>query len=128
MEAGNYDISKLLKTLYDRVDGIGERTFTSDRPKAVPDKMERFVVVELPVRLSDRHAYGETTARVRLYVRDKPSGVEDVEKAAEMQREVFRLFPWHADGYQFGKPVTIPMGSDGNGFHIYAMQINVIIL
>lgn len=127
MEIANYDIQKLLKSLYGRVIGIGKATYTSNRPKATAEGMDDFIVVSAPHQLVDRLALGNTTCYVALFVKDRKGGSENLTRATQMQKAVYALFPFEDDSYMFRKPQIVASGADGNGFHIYTISIKTII-
>ena len=128
MLSERYDISPILKCLYDVADGIGEKTYTSARPKAVTPRMNDFTVVSVAARLAGNESYGTAVGRISLYIRRGEQGMENVARASQMQRAVYSKLPLNDGRYILGRPSTYPMGDDGNGFMVYHIQFSIIVI
>lgn len=118
----------MLRMLDDTVSGLGIKVFPTSRPKSVPDNMEEFAVVSLPVDISSM-TYGTavpygltmTTCRIEIFVRDK-AGLEDVSRLDSLVDHVVSCFPISRDGICASTPKVVMGGSDGYGFHEVVIQ------
>ena len=79
-----FRVGDSLKMLDCTVSRLGIKVFPTSRPKSVPDELEEFAVVSLPVSISnmtygtvDPYGLTRTTCRIEVFVRDK-GGVENV--------------------------------------------------
>lgn len=126
-----FRIGETLEMLDSAVSGLGIRVFPTSRPKSVPEGMDEFAVVSLPVSVINmthgtRDAYGLTssTCRVEIFVRDKKL-VENVKKLDDLTSAVIDLFPISRNGIVASRPSVVMGGADGYGFHVVVIQANV---
>lgn len=129
------EIAKYLQALYEAVDGIADARYIADRPTAVAEKTNTFIVVDVNNYISNReinrsgdYNYYVTTASVDLFVRDKKTAqkVEQVNivKMDELLKKVLNRFPIvdKERGVMISNPRTILSASDGEGFHYTSIQ------
>nr|DAH30084.1 MAG TPA: hypothetical protein [Caudoviricetes sp.] len=126
-----FRVGDTLKMLDNAVSGLGIKVFPTSRPKSVPESMNEFVVVSLPVSVLNM-TYGtvahygltRTTCRIEVFVRDK-AGVENVSLLDHMVDEIVSSFPITRDGICVSNPTVVMEGADGYGFHVVAIQATV---
>lgn len=129
MDIGNYDIEKILMAMYGIAKKCVTKVFTSERPSATVEALDRFIVISLSGNISNHLALGEATAKFELFIRDRKSGLEDTSSVSEIQRLLYDQLPCTVeDKWMFSSPMLIPIGSDGKGFHVYTVISNLIIL
>lgn len=129
------EYKKYLQGLYNAVDGIADKVYVADRPKAVADKTKSFIIVDLPSYVSNRELnrdgsfnYYVTTATIDLFVRDKLTAqrVEmlDINKMDELLKKLLEVFPIKDKEHSIFvyNPRVILSASDGEGFHYTSIQ------
>lgn len=126
-----FRVGDTLKMLDDTVSMLGIKVFPTSRPKSVPDEMEVFAVVGLPVSISsmtygtvDPYGLTRTTCRIEIFVRDK-AGLEDVFRLDDLASKIVSLFPITSDGICASRPTVAMKGADGYGFHVVVIQAAV---
>ncbi|WP_315314968.1 hypothetical protein [Prevotella pallens] len=126
-----------LKTLYygiaKVVNGICDNGYYQDRPASVTDKLNSYIVINLPSavynnELGERGEYNDfsTTVVLEVYVRDlvsasNPNGM-DIKKMDEKVDAVLKLFPINTKDFKITKPQIIFQTSDKSGFHVTFIQ------
>lgn len=126
-----------LKTLYygiaKAVSGICDNGYYQDRPASVTDKLNSYIVVNLPSavynnELGERGEYNDfsTTVVLEVYVRDlvsasNPNGM-DIKKMDEKVDAVLKLFPINTKDFKINKPQITLQTSDKSGFHVTFIQ------
>ena len=107
-----------LKTLYygiaKAVSGICDNGYYQDRPASVTDKLNSYIVINLPSavynnELGERGEYNDfsTTVVLEVYVRDLVSA---------------KLFPINTKDFKINKPQITLQTSDKSGFHVTFIQ------
>lgn len=121
-----YDIGKV-------VQGICDRVYPRNRPKAVDSKISSYIVVCFPStiynnEINDDGSYNDysTTAQIEIYVRDSvspsnPNGF-DVSAVDEKVKEVMSRFPISTDNILVTKPRITMQSNDGAGFSVTIIQ------
>lgn len=121
-----YDMAKAVK-------GICEKTYYQDRPSAVDEKIDSYIVVGLPSsvynnEIGQKGEYNdyETTAQVEVYVRDSVSSSNpkavNLQVMSEKVAKVLALFPIVGTHVVLTRPRITLQDSDGNGFHCTIVQ------
>lgn len=126
-----------LKTLYygiaKAVNGICDNGYYQDRPASVTDKLNSYIVINLPSavynnELGERGEYNDfsTTVVLEVYVRDlvsasNPNGM-DIKKMDEKVDAVLKLFPINTNDFKINNPQITLQTSDKSGFHVTFIQ------
>jgi hypothetical protein len=127
-------VKEILKSMYDAVEGIADKTYLQDRPKATDDRINSYIVVELPSNLSsgvidagvsDYDDY-TSTCRFTLFVRNRTRAGNineiDINKVDALMTSLLNIFPV-ADGHvQITSPSVVLSGDDESGFHYIFIQ------
>ena len=131
MTTGGYNIKKILQALYAAVKDVAEARYVTERPSATSQPTDTFVVVAAPVRIYNHLAYGDTTCRISLYARDIVSTTrgsqENGNALGDMLDRVYAILPIVTDNYTFTLQTIIDDGSDGIGFHVWHVMLNLMI-
>lgn len=131
MTPGGYNIKTILQALYAAVKDVAEARYVSERPNATSTPTDTFVVVAAPVRIYNHLAYGDTTCRISLYARDIVStnlgSQEDGNALGAMLDRVYAVIPIVTDNYTFTLQTVVDGGSDGIGFHVWHVMLNLMI-
>lgn len=131
MTPGGYNIKTILQALYAAVKDVAEARYVSERPNATSTPTDTFVVVAAPVRIYNHLAYGDTTCRISLYARDIVStnlgSQEDGNALGAMLDRVYAVIPIVTDNYTFTLQTVVDGGSDGVGFHVWHVMLNLMI-
>ena len=124
----NYDTSEVERSLKEAVlkAGISKNVFTGIRPKKVNESMKDFVVVVCN-RINDRNAFGRCTCRIEMFVKELSNGLKNGDKFSEMIKKAEKISFEKYLNYIFIPDDVIPLGSDGFGFYVEAIQVNTII-
>jgi hypothetical protein len=123
-----YPRMELLQSLYELTADITPNRFISTRPNAVGQQMEEFLLIRLPQRIAQPgDTYQLTTGQIAVFVRDIQGGLENTLMLEAMQEAVCSLFPIRSPKYLATRPMLLPGGSDGAGFHSLIIQFNIRI-
>lgn len=130
-----------IKTIYyslaAQIKGICDKAYYQDRPKAVKDRPNSYIVISLPsnirnMEIGQRGEYNDyhTTAQIEIYVKDKQSSnnpnAVDINMMDDKVTKVLELFPIKDGKIVVTKPViTLDNVSDGDGFHVTFIQGNL---
>lgn len=107
---------------------ISENRFITTRPNAVGEQMDEFMLIRLPQRITQPgDTYQLTIGQIAVFARDVQGGLENSFMLELMQDAVCALFPIRSDLYLATRPVLLPGGSDGAGFHSLIIQFNIRI-
>ena len=131
MTPGGYNIKTILQALYAAVKDVADARYVSERPNATSTPTDTFCVVAAPVRIYDHLAYGDTTCRISLYARDIVStnrgSQENGNALGDMLERVYAILPIVTDNYTFTLQTIVDEGSDGIGFHVWHVMLNLMI-
>lgn len=123
-----YPRMEVLKSLYELTADTSENRFITTRPNAVGEQMDEFLLIRLPQRITEPgDTYQLTTGQIAVFARDVQGGLENSLKLELMQDAICALFPIRTDLYLATRPVLLPGGSDGAGFHSLIIQFNIRI-
>lgn len=123
-----YPRMEVLQSLYKLTADISPNRFITTRPNAVGEQMEEFLLIRLPQRITEPgDTYQLTTGQIAVFSRDVQGGLENSFMLELMQDAVCSLFPIRSDLYLATRPVLLPGGSDGAGFHSLIIQFNIRI-
>lgn len=132
-----YPRMEVLQSLYKLTADITPNRFITSRPNAVGEQMEEFLLIRLPQRITEPgDTYQLTTGQIAVFARDVQgtdgngnpiSGLENSFMLELMQDAVCSLFPIRTDLYLATRPILLPGGSDGAGFHSLIIQFNIRI-
>lgn len=118
----------VLQSLYELTADITHNRFITTRPSAVGEQMDEFLLIRLPQRITQPgDTYQLTTGQIAVFARDIQGGLENSFMLELMQDAVCSLFPIRTDLYLATRPVLLPGGSDGAGFHSLIIQFNIRI-
>ena len=128
-------ISKMYNDLINAMDGIVECKFIfpggrPDIKEAELDKMEKYIVVELPVNIEDmavgNHKFHLTTTGVfYLFSKAKKNKTFNVNTLSDFTEEVTDKFPIRGDYIAATNPAVIMNGLDEFGFQIVTVSFDV---
>lgn len=126
LNIGNYGIKDLLLAMNTAFAGVSSNIFVTSRPKS-SDKMQDFAVISAPAKLFNNLGYGSTICRISLYAKDIQGLYENTPKLDSMQNAVYAALPISNAHYSITNPTPIDGGSDGLGFHVWHIQMDVLI-
>lgn len=125
MNTGNYNISTLAQVVYEALSGISKNTFLLQRPKST-DKMNEFIVIDLPNRVYDNMGYGETRCVIELYAKER-ANMPNMPLLSSLQEKIYERLPIDSEQCKVHSPVSHMIGPDGLGFHVLTIYCNVLI-
>lgn len=118
---------EILQSLYELTADISEYRFITSRPNATDKSMQEFLIISLNEIRNSADTYQLTRGRITVFVRDVQGGLENTFTLEKMQEAVTALFPIRTPLYLATRPVLLPGGSDGAGFHSLIIQFNIRI-
>ena len=131
MFSTNYDINKIEVALKNVIvaGNISKKVFTGNRPSMPEDKSpDDFVVISVSSTLSDLSAYGRCVCAIDIFCKNLPNGCKNGGNMSIITQKARTIFPIKHDDYLFNsEPNIIPMGSDGFGYHVERIQIQLLI-
>lgn len=121
-----YDVGNAVK-------GVCDRVYAHDRPKAVSDRPDSYIVVVFPSVILNNEMNSEgtfndytTTAQIEIYVRNKVSaknpGAFDVSAVSEKVSAVMKKFPISTKNLTVTRPRVTLQTDDGDGFAVTIVQ------
>ena len=127
------DIKQIYYDMGNAVNGICDKTFSRNRPKAVDTKLNSFIVVGIPYsirnnEISDDGSYNDysTTVQISIYTRNRVSSslgnCTDLDAMDEKLERVLSVFPIRTPRIIVTKPKVILQTDDGDGFDITMIQ------
>lgn len=123
-----YPRMEVLQSLYELTADITPNRFITTRPNAVGEQMDEFLLIRLPQRITEPgDTYQLTTGQIAVFSRDVQGALENSFMLELMQDAVCALFPIRSDLYLATRPILLPGGSDGAGFHSLIIQFNIRI-
>lgn len=137
MSAIVYPRMEVLQSFYELTADITPNRFITTRPNAVGEQMEEFLLIRLPQRITQPgDTYQLTTGQIAVFARDIQTkddsgrvvgGLENSLSLERLQDAVCNIFPIRTDLYLATRPILLPGGSDGAGFHSLIIQFNIRI-
>lgn len=119
---------KVLQSLDELTAEISPNRFITTRPNAVGEQMQDFLLIRIPQRIIQPGDTFQTTyGQIAVFARDVQGGLENTLRMEELQEAVTALFPIRTPLYLATRPVLLPGGSDGAGFHSLIIQFNIRI-
>lgn len=123
-----YPRMDVLQSLSELTADITPNRFITTRPPATGEQMDEFLLIRLPQRITEPgDTYQLTTGQIAVFARDVQGGLENSFMLELMQDAVCALFPIRSDLYLATRPILLPGGSDGAGFHSLIIQFNIRI-
>ncbi len=123
----NFDITDIEKTFTDAVRALGiSENIWNNRPRALDESVNDFVVVRVVGGVNDKCAFGECRVLVHLYARDIRE-MKNAKKLSVMQHKILNLPLWLDDLLINGNPRIVGDSSDDFGFHLRIINFHVTI-
>lgn len=123
-----YPRMEVLQSLYELTADITPNRFITTRPNAVGEQMDEFLLIRLPQRITEPgDTYQLTTGQITVFARDVQGGLENSLALEQLQNSVCSLFPIRSALFLATRPILLPGGSDGAGFHSLIIQFNIRI-
>lgn len=128
----DFNISDAMKSVYGLGKLVSDNVFTGNRPQAMPEQMQDFVVVSIPNRLESSTyggGYGVTSGycNIEIFVKLKAKGMENQPKISKMLDNLLDALPYTDNVVQVSKPTVALRGSDGLGFSAVLVRTEIII-
>ena len=118
---------EVLQSLYELTADITPNRFISTRPSSTDKSMQEFLLISLNQIDDVADTYQLTRGRITIFVRDVQGGLENTFTLEKLQNDVSALFPIRTPLYLATRPILLPGGSDGAGFHSLIIQFNIRI-
>ena len=118
---------EVLQSLYELTSDITPNRFITTRPSSTDKSMQEFLLISLNQIDDVADTYQLTRGRITIFVRDVQGGLENTFTLEKLQNYVSALFPIRTPLYLAIRPILLPGGSDGAGFHSLIIQFNIRI-
>lgn len=121
---------QILNSIVTAVKPLGVKTFVLNRPKKVDEKMDKFIVVDLPSQLRrstkgyDDYCY-TTTGIIYAFVRAQTDGTPFIDRQTQFVRSIFELFPITDAKIECVNPVTLMRGLDETNFQVTTITFSL---
>jgi len=124
----NYDIGEIEDALWEAMKSanVCPVIYANRRPTTTVKPASAFVVVKSVTEIVDKTGYGRNICRAEIYTKEL-SGVKDSAKMSLYSKNVMAALPISTDKYEFTYLSNIPLGLDGTGYDVDAVNINVLI-
>ena len=118
---------EVLQSLHELTADITPNRFITTRPSSTDKSMQEFLLISLNEIRNPADTYQLTRGRITIFVRDVQGGLENTFTLEKLQKDISALFPIRTPLYLATRPVLLPGGSDGAGFHSLIIQFNIRI-
>lgn len=127
------DIKQIYFDLGNAVNGICDKVYPRNRPKAVDTKIGSYIVVSAPYTIRNNEmnydgSYNDytTTIQIEVYARDKASSANpngfNPSEMSEKVKAVLERFPISTDNIIVTRPNVAIQADDGAGFSVTIIQ------
>ena len=116
-------IYQMLNSLVTALKPIGAKTYLLNRPRKVDEKMDKFIVVDMPTQLRrtakgyDKYRY-ETTGVIYAFVRAQTDGSPNIDRQTQFISDIKELFPITDDIIECVNPNELMRGLDETNFQV----------
>lgn len=118
---------EVLQSLHELTADITPNRFITTRPSSTDKSMQEFLLISLNQIDNVADTYQLTRGRITVFVRDVQGGLENTFTLEKLQNDISALFPIRTPLYLATRPVLLPGGSDGAGFHSLIIQFRIRI-
>ncbi len=130
MAANNTVIYQVFNSLVTALKPLGVKVYPLNRPNTVDEKMDKFIVVDVPTEFRrtakgyDDYNY-RTTGVIYAFVRAKSDGTPQIDKQTTFVRSVTDLFPIADSIVRCVRPRVLLRGLDKAGFQVTAITFTL---
>lgn len=123
----DFDITKIENAVADalRQKGVSDHIW-NNRPKAVADDIDDFVVVKVTGGITDKAAFGQCRISIDLFARDILE-MKNSKRLSVMQNAVYSLPLWIDKYLMDGHPRIVGDTPDDFGFHARIISLRLFI-
>lgn len=120
------DIDDILHEIATAMDGIADEVFVQKVPKAIPERLDSYLLIVMRNEVNNQFAYKRTYAQIYAVAKDKANGVMNVPLINEMTETIFSKFPYHGEGFTLTSPTITPYRSiEGFSYAIINSQLTI---
>ena len=112
----DFDITDIEKAVSEAVRSLGFPRVWNNRPKAVDDTIDDFLVVKVSGGITDKAAFGQTRVAISIFVRDVKE-MKNSKRLSVLQKTLEGLPLWIGDNLLDGHPRIVGDTPDDFGFH-----------
>ena len=112
----DFDITDIEKAVSEAVRSLGFPRVWNNRPKAVDDTIDDFLVVKVSGGITDKAAFGLTRVAISIFVRDVRE-MKNSKRLSVLQKTLEGLPLWIGDNLLDGHPRIVGDTPDDFGFH-----------
>lgn len=121
---------QILNSIVTALKPLKVKTFLFNRPNKVDEKMDTFVVVDLPTQIRrpvkgyDDFRY-RTTGVIYAFVRANTDGTPLIDRQTAFVRSIFELFPITDNIVECVNPIVLMRGLDETNFQVTTITFNL---
>lgn len=112
----DFDITDIEKAVSEAVRALGFPRVWNNRPKAIDDTIDDFLVVKVSGGIADKAAFGQTRLAISIFVRDVRE-MKNSKRLSVLQKTLEGLPLWIGDNLLDGHPRIVGDTPDDFGFH-----------
>lgn len=112
----DFDITDIEKAVSEAVRSLGFPRVWNNRPKAVDDTIDDFLVVKVSGGITDKAAFGQTRVAISIFVRDVRE-MKNSKRLSVLQKTLEGLPLWIGENLLDGHPRIVGDTPDDFGFH-----------
>ena len=112
----DFDITDIEKAVSEAVRSLGFPRVWNNRPKAVDDTIDDFLVVKVSGGITDKAAFGLTRVAISIFVRDVRE-MKNSKRLSVLQKTLEGLPLWIGENLLDGHPRIVGDTPDDFGFH-----------
>lgn len=122
----DFDITDIEKAVSEAVRSLGFPRVWNNRPKAVDDTIDDFLVVKVSGGITDKAAFGLTRVAISIFVRDVRE-MKNSKRLSVLQKTLEGLPLWIGDNLLDGHPRIVGDTPDDFGFHARIITYRLFI-
>ena len=122
----DFDITDIEKAVSEAVRSLGFPRVWNNRPKAVDDTIDDFLVVKVSGGITDKAAFGLTRVAISIFVRDVRE-MKNSKRLSVLQKTLEGLPLWIGENLLDGHPRIVGDTPDDFGFHARIITFRLFV-
>lgn len=102
------DLTGIQQWLVSQLEGIAEDIFVDKIPKAMPTKLNTYLLLQSGSRVMDYGAFQRMSITINVVAKDRQQGFANKTEVNRMVNDVLALFPMVNDKYSVISPIVSP--------------------
>lgn len=131
MKPIKYYIMEVLSSVYDQIKKtVDTQIFIDNRPTAIPDQMNDFIVISLPHGLQSQGVLQDGILEIEIIVRHRKTNTQpNLPRLQSISDRITSMFPMSSGDWRWcaTRPVISIRGNDNAGFSIWNIRANIVV-